>query len=43
MRRYRLRIALLSLGVVLGYGHAFAHYRHHDGWHARAHHHDCWD
>jgi len=43
MRRQRLRIALLALGVVLGYGHAFAHYRQHDDGFARhrGHHHQC--
>jgi hypothetical protein len=30
MGRYRLRIVLLSLGVVLGYGSAVAHFMH---WH----------
>jgi hypothetical protein len=30
MGRYRLRIVLLSLGVVLGYGSAVAHFTH---WH----------
>jgi hypothetical protein len=44
MDRYRLRIVLLSLGVLFGFGSAFAHfsgYRHHH----RSHHHhaDCWD
>ena len=36
MRRYRLRIVLLSLGVVLGYGSAIAHaigHHHHHGHH----------
>ena len=35
---YRLRVILLSLGVVLGFGSGIAHvfgYRHHH------HHHDC--
>ena len=31
MTRYRLRIALLALGVVFGYGSAIAHYTHHRG------------
>jgi len=34
MRRDRLRIALLALGVVLGYGSAFAELRHHRWQHA---------
>lgn len=41
MLRYRLKIVLLSLGVVLGYGSAFAHlawHRGHPGWH-----HGCFD
>lgn len=37
MRRYRLRIALLTLGVVFGYGSAVAHVLHHH------HHHDHHD
>jgi hypothetical protein len=37
MMGYRLRVALLALGVVLGYGHAFAHTRH------AHHHHACWN
>jgi hypothetical protein len=34
MRGYRFKIALLSLGVVLGYGSAVSHfmYRHHRGY-----------
>jgi hypothetical protein len=36
MMRYRLKVTLLTLGVVLGYGSAFAHFawhHHHPGWH----------
>ena len=33
MRNYRLRVMLLTLGVVLGYGSAAAHLYHH-GMHA---------
>ena len=36
MRHYRLKVLLLSLGVVLGYGSALAHFawhRNHRGWH----------
>lgn len=41
MRGYRFRIALLGLGVLLGYGHAFSHAKH---WRAYTHHgHDCYD
>ena len=46
MRRYRLRIALLTLGVVFGYGSAIAHavhhhyYDHHD--HHGPFHRPCW-
>ena len=36
MRRFHIRIALLALGVVLGYGSAIAHYGHHRG-HFREH------
>jgi hypothetical protein len=35
-RHQRIKIVLLSLGVVLGYGSALAHFawhRHHGGWH----------
>ena len=37
MTRFRLRIVLLALGVVFGYGSAFVHaYHHHgDAWHHR--------
>jgi hypothetical protein len=41
MRNHRLKVFLLSLGVVLGYGSALAHFawhRHLPGWH-----HDCAD
>jgi hypothetical protein len=39
MTRYQLRIVLLALGVVFGYGSAIAHgFRHHDTSHH--HHHD---
>lgn len=43
MTRYRLRIVLLALGVVLGYGSAIAHGFHHHhgtGWHDRHGHRD---
>jgi hypothetical protein len=33
MRRQRFQIALLVLGVVLGYGHAFTHWHWHGGGH----------
>lgn len=35
MRRYKLRIVLLSLGVVLGYGSALAHALGHGHGHFR--------
>ena len=41
MTRYNIRIALLGLGVVLGYGSAIAHlayhrgHDHHHRWHER--------
>lgn len=37
MTRFRIRIALLGLGVLLGYGSAIAHSGHHKG----HHHHRC--
>lgn len=37
MSPYRLRIVLLSLGVLFGFGSAFAHFKGHH------HHHDCGD
>ena len=44
MRRYRLRIALLTLGVVLGYGSAIAHaIRHQDHHYGYQHHCLDWD
>jgi hypothetical protein len=33
MDRYRLRIVLLSLGVILGYGSAAAHFARWHAWH----------
>jgi hypothetical protein len=41
MRGYRLRVTLLSLGVVLGYGSAAAHLYWHGAYgpHAHCHHH----
>ncbi|HKP60464.1 MAG TPA: hypothetical protein VJV78_27245 [Polyangiales bacterium] len=36
MRGFRIRIALLALGVLLGYGSALAHSGHHRG---HSHHH----
>jgi hypothetical protein len=43
MTRYQLRIVLLALGVVFGYGSAIAHgFRHHDGSHHN-HHDRCSD
>jgi hypothetical protein len=35
---YRLRIALLSLGVLFGFGSAFGHFAHR---HGDYHHHEC--
>jgi hypothetical protein len=38
MTRYQLRIVLLALGVVFGYGSAVAHgFRHHDDSHHHRH------
>jgi hypothetical protein len=47
MRRYHFRVALLTLGVVLGFGSAIARfgfgYRFgHDCHHHHHHHHDDW-
>ena len=47
MRRYPVRVALLTLGVLLGYGSAIAHYGFgyrfgHDCHHHHAHH-GHWD
>ncbi|MET0343205.1 MAG: hypothetical protein ABW252_19510 [Polyangiales bacterium] len=39
MNRYRMRVVLLSLGVLFGYGSAFAHVGHHDRDPDRAHRH----
>lgn len=33
MSRYHLRLLLLGLGVVFGYGSAIAHFGHHHGHH----------
>jgi len=41
MTRDRLRIGLLALGVLLGYGSAFAQFRHQHHDHAWHHHHGC--
>jgi hypothetical protein len=42
MRGFRLRIALLALGVVFGYGSAIAHgFGHHHCY--GSHHHGRWD
>jgi hypothetical protein len=45
MRRFPLRVVLLALGVLFGYGSAFAHMGHHHGCHGHAHsachQHDC--
>jgi hypothetical protein len=38
MRRYRLRIVLLSLGVLFGFGSAFHHMAHGDHCHHGDHH-----
>ena len=37
MAHYRLKIALLALGVVLGYGSAFAHFSHRHDWAGHGH------
>jgi hypothetical protein len=41
MIRYRIRLALLVVGVVFGYGSAIHHFQHHGwerGWHHECHH-----
>jgi hypothetical protein len=43
MNPYRLRIVLLSLGVLFGFGSAFAHFSGYRGHRGHHHHHDCWD
>ena len=43
MIRYRVRIGLLALGVLLGYGSAFAQLRGHHGAHGHAQHACFWD
>ena len=42
MTYHRVRIVLLALGVVFGYGSAIVHFNHHRGDH-RQHHGQCWD
>jgi hypothetical protein len=43
MRRHHFKLVLLSLGVVLGYGSAFAHFHHaHHGGSARLHECEHW-
>lgn len=41
MRRFRFRVALLTLGVVFGYGSAMMRWTHGPDW--RHHHHHCAD
>lgn len=41
MHRTRLRIVLLALGVLVGYGSAFAHHAHHRDHYSHCHHNDC--
>lgn len=43
MTRYRLRVALLALGVLFGYGSAIRHFAYgHGRWHHHMHEHCDW-